>query len=70
MFDVSICSHSSCRLKSPLALSSKKICRLKLPVALKELMHKGGANNGRDCMIMHKSKVSVLSAIETITGLA
>ena len=33
-------------------------------------MHKGGANNGRDRVIMHKPKASALSTIETIIGLA
>ena len=32
-------------------------------------MHEGGANNGRDCVIMHEPKASVLSAIETVIGL-
>ena len=37
---------------------------------LYDLMHEGGANDSRDCMIMHELKASALSAIETIIGLA
>ena len=33
-------------------------------------MHEGGANNGRDCVIMYEPKASVLSMIETVIGLA
>ena len=33
-------------------------------------MHEGRANNGRDYVIMHESKASALSAIETVIGLA
>ena len=33
-------------------------------------MHEGGANNGRDCVIMHKPKMSALSVIKTVIGLA
>ena len=36
---------------------------------LRYLMHEGGANNGRDCVIMHEPKASALSAIETVIGL-
>ena len=34
------------------------------------LMHKGGANNSLDCVIMCELKASALSAIKTIIGLA
>ena len=37
---------------------------------LHNLMHEGGANKGRDCVIMHEPKASALSAIETVISLA
>ena len=37
---------------------------------LRDLMHKGGANNGQDRMIMHEPKASALSTISTVIGLA
>ena len=72
MIDVSICSHSSCRLKSPLALSGKKLLstkvthgarRVKLTVSqcVKNIVHDRQHNTHILIFVEHCELASFLS---------